>query len=70
MDDPLQPLPEDLAISCQHRRTFGPGPGSSPALGEVSGRAVLGPVPEPWKGLVAAIGAVQPSGRKGMVYLL
>lgn len=72
MDDPFQPLPEDLAILCQHRRAFGPGPGSSPALGVESGRAVLGPVPEPWKGLVAAIGAVavEPSGLKGMVYLL
>ena len=46
--------------------------GPSPALGVESGRAVLGPVPEPWKGLVAAIGAVavEPSGLKGMVYLL
>lgn len=66
MADPFQPLPEDLTISCQHRRAFGPGSGSSPALGEESGRAVLGPGPEPWKGLVAAIGAVavEPSGRK------
>jgi len=41
MDDPFQPLPEDLAILCQHRRAFGPGPGSSLASRSEPGGASL-----------------------------
>ncbi len=57
MADPLQPLPEDLAILCQHRRAFGPGPGSSLASRSEPGGAGLE--------LPDSIGALQPSDRKG-----
>jgi len=57
MADPLQSLPEDLAILCQHRRAFGPGPGSSPASRFEPGGAGLE--------LPDSIGAGHPSDRKG-----
>jgi hypothetical protein len=70
MADPLQSLPEDLTIPSPHPRAFEPPLGSSSVCGLRPLGADLEAGDEDVMELAAAIGAVQPSGHKGMVYLL
>lgn len=66
MADLLQSLPEDLAILCPYLWVFERGMWSSPALVVESGGFGSAPSPEPWKGLVAAIGGVQLHRRQAL----